>query len=248
MRILRLARSAAGALRWSELGLSWAACPLCDGGRPFVRLRRDEIAVRCTGCGASAVSLSIVSVVREIAPDLASRSVYEMSARGPFHAWLCRHAGAVTGSEYFEDVAPGDHRDGVQCQDAQALTHGDGSFDLCTSTEVLEHVPDDARAFRELLRVLRPGGLLVFTVPLRPEHATLERAVLTPQGELLHLTEPEYHGDPLKERGRILAFRTYGGDVVERLLAAGFSRARLVRPSHFIPWGFARPVVVANKA
>ncbi len=39
------------------------------------------------------------------------------------------------------------------------------SFDLITCIDVLEHVRDDARAAAELARVLRPGGLLVMTVP-----------------------------------------------------------------------------------
>lgn len=41
----------------------------------------------------------------------------------------------------------------------------DGSFDLITCLDVLEHTPDDQRTLRELRRVTRPGGLLLITVP-----------------------------------------------------------------------------------
>ena len=41
------------------------------------------------------------------------------------------------------------------------------SFDLATSLDVLEHV-NDARALRELRRVVRPGGFLLVTVPAYP--------------------------------------------------------------------------------
>ena len=44
--------------------------------------------------------------------------------------------------------------------------YGDASFDLCTSTEVFEHMPDDLNGFSEIRRVLRPGGRFVFTVLL----------------------------------------------------------------------------------
>ncbi len=47
----------------------------------------------------------------------------------------------------------------------EALPFEDGSFDIAFATDVLEHVPDDAAAFRELHRVAAPGGLLVATVP-----------------------------------------------------------------------------------
>ncbi len=52
-----------------------------------------------------------------------------------------------------------------------------GSLDLVTSIDVLEHLEDDRAAFAEIARVLRPGGLLLLTVPafqfLWGEHDTL---------------------------------------------------------------------------
>jgi SAM-dependent methyltransferase len=38
-------------------------------------------------------------------------------------------------------------------------------FDIVTALDVLEHIPDDRAAATEMLRVLKPGGLLVLTVP-----------------------------------------------------------------------------------
>jgi SAM-dependent methyltransferase len=49
--------------------------------------------------------------------------------------------------------------------DFQALPLPGESFDVVTCVDVLEHLADDARALRELHRVLRPSGLLVLTVP-----------------------------------------------------------------------------------
>ena len=171
--------------------------------------------------------------------------VYELSSRGALCRHLRRTFARVTVSELFDDVAPGDVRDGVQCQDVQRLTHPDAAFDLVTSTEVFEHVPDDGRAFAEIHRVLRPGGHLVFTVPLMAAAPTLERARLE-RGTVVHLVEPEYHGDRLRGRGAVLAFRTYGPDIVGRLGEAGFD-ARLERidePRHAVAEG---TVVVGRK-
>jgi SAM-dependent methyltransferase len=41
----------------------------------------------------------------------------------------------------------------------------DGTFDRVICSEVLEHIPEDVAAMRELTRVLRPGGTMAITVP-----------------------------------------------------------------------------------
>ena len=46
-----------------------------------------------------------------------------------------------------------------------ALPFGDNTFDKIFSTEVLEHIPDDHQALREIHRILKPGGRLIITVP-----------------------------------------------------------------------------------
>ena len=52
--------------------------------------------------------------------------------------------------------------------DVTALPFGDETFDAAVLGEVLEHVPDDAGALREVARVLHPGGVLALSVPANP--------------------------------------------------------------------------------
>ena len=49
--------------------------------------------------------------------------------------------------------------------DALHLPFADATFDRVICSEVLEHIPDDLGAMRELARVLRPGGTMAVTVP-----------------------------------------------------------------------------------
>jgi SAM-dependent methyltransferase len=208
------------------LALRASRCPAC-GPTLFLRLAPHAIGVRCLRCAASAVTLSLIAVLQSVRPGFAGQALYELSSRGALHDFLRRRVGNLTCSEYFDGVPPGARRDGVLCQDVQRLTFADASFDVCTSTEVFEHVPDDSRGFREMRRVLRAGGALVFTVPLRDAGPTLERARLDGQGAVEHLLPPEYHGDRIRGPGRVLAFRNYGHDIVDRLRACGFAEARI---------------------
>ncbi len=48
---------------------------------------------------------------------------------------------------------------------ASAIPVDDASFDVVLCTEVLEHVPEPRVVLNELRRILRPGGLLLVTVP-----------------------------------------------------------------------------------
>lgn len=47
--------------------------------------------------------------------------------------------------------------------DAQNLMYRDNLFDTIVSFNALEHIPDPGRALKEMVRVLRPGGLLFVT-------------------------------------------------------------------------------------
>ncbi len=49
--------------------------------------------------------------------------------------------------------------------DAYHLPFADGAFDVVIASEILEHIPSDADAIAEAVRVLRPGGRLAVTVP-----------------------------------------------------------------------------------
>jgi SAM-dependent methyltransferase len=55
---------------------------------------------------------------------------------------------------------------------ATALPFPDAAFDLIMAMDIIEHVEDDEPVFRELARVLRPGGTLVLSSPLHPESWT----------------------------------------------------------------------------
>ncbi len=51
------------------------------------------------------------------------------------------------------------------CANLDQLPFGDGSFNLVTCNMVVEHLPDPSTSFRELARVLSPGGVMIIHTP-----------------------------------------------------------------------------------
>lgn len=228
---------------WRAIRLQRAGCPLC-GNSILFKFGENEHAVRCLRCRANPVAMCLASALKDIVPDLSRCHVYELSSRGPFFRFLQSQSGQLTCSEFFDDVPIGSTKNSVQCQDVQDLTYEDQSFDVCTSTDVLEHVPDDRLAFREIHRVLRPGGCAVFTVPLNIQGETIERARVDEE-RVIHLLPPEYHHDHVRGLNQVLCFRNYGADILGRLRDQGFRKVKIMPADPLLYWGYGRHVVVA---
>ena len=228
-----------------SLRLKVSRCPM-HGNSVFVKLNNSLLGVRCVVCGAAPIATSIASVLVKYEPDFVDKRIYELSSRGAFFEFLNKNVKDLVCSEYMEDVAPGESVNGVQCQDVQKLTFDDAEFEVCTSTEVFEHVPDDISGFKEICRVLKDDGVFFFTVPLYDEEETVERATIK-DGEIIYLMEPEYHDDSIRGVGKVLVFHDYGQDIVDRLLSAGFSSVDIIVEKDSAGFGYEKSVIVARK-
>ena len=118
--------------------------------------------------------------------------------------------------------------DGVNNQNLERLTYPDGYFDIVVTSDVMEHVRLDTLAHAEIARVLRPGGIYLFTVPHNWEwDKNLIRVKINDddrQEADVHLLEPEYHGDANSGDGSgVLAYRAYGKELENQLAAVGLS-------------------------
>jgi glycosyltransferase involved in cell wall biosynthesis len=114
-------------------------------------------------------------------------------------------------SEYYgPDRRSGDVIDGILHQDLQRTSFADASFDVVITNDVFEHIPDAITAEKEVMRILKPGGVYCFTVPFLPasEHDHV-LAELNADGKIQYLTEPQYHSDPLRPAEGILVYRLF---------------------------------------
>lgn len=90
----------------------------------------------------------------------------------------------------------------------------DDCVDLMVCYHVLEHIPDDRAAMREMARLLAPGGIALVQVPIRPDQPTDE--------------DPDAPDDErIRRFGQADHVRYYGDDFEDRLIEAGLTIQRV---------------------
>ncbi len=179
----------------------------------------------CPECGLINRWRGCLHVFYAIGKPTEKDRIYLTETLSPVHENLAGRFPLLTGSEYFPDSALGSmveaHYQNVRNEDVTQLTFSEQSFEFVLCFDVLEHVPDYQQALREFYRVLAPTGQLVLSVPFSFTHATQVRATQDENGNITHLMEPCYHGDPLSSEG-VLSFRDFGMDLLEAMQQVGF--------------------------
>lgn len=106
--------------------------------------------------------------------------------------------------------------DYVQNMNVLNIPFEDGLFDLVICNHLLEHVPNDRDAMRELHRVLKPGGKAILLVPISlNSSSTFEDASVTNSKDRESIF------------GQFDHVRIYGQDYADRLGEVGFKVERL---------------------
>jgi SAM-dependent methyltransferase len=116
-----------------------------------------------------------------------------------------RSARCVTADRYANGVD-------IQLDICDMKAFADGSFDVIIACDVLEHVPDDSSALREIHRVLTQNGWAILTVPQKDN---LEKTYENPS-----ITTPEGRKEAFGQEDHL---RIYGEDFALRVSAHGFS-------------------------
>ena len=156
--------------------------------------------------------------------------VYLAEQITPLYETLKTRFPKLVGSEYLGESIPFGSLDerGIRNESIAKLTFDDASFDYVLNFDVLEHIPTPERGLAEMYRVLRPGGKVLLSVPFLPaQQETVTRARLLPGGEIEHLLDPQYHGDPISSEG-CLCFQDFGWELLDSMRETGFSRVEML--------------------
>ena len=160
---------------------------------------------------------------------------------------------ALTTSEFLlPAVSPGSFdENGTRCEDLRHLTFSDATFDCVLCYDVLEHIYDFRSALREIWRILKHGGAAYISVPFAiSSTSNIVRAELNQSGEVRHLLEPEFHGDPIDPEKGILCFYHFGWELLADMRSVGFFDVslHLIWSSDFANIGEEQIIVCARKS
>lgn len=192
-------------------------CPVCDRSFAVFQDAWNRPGAICWRCG-SHERHRFQWLVFERRPDLLEHagSILHFAPEYCLRRRLSAEA-ARRGARYV--TADLDPR-GVDLRlDLTALALPDDAFDAVICSHVLEHVPDDGAAMRELRRVTAPGGWCLVMVPLDlgREQTYEDASIVTPDARRAAFWQDDH-------------VRLYAPDIAGRLTAAGFA-VEVLRPA-----------------
>ncbi len=146
--------------------------------------------------------------------------IYEPGTSGPFRLFF-KQLPNYFQSDYYSPEEIKKAPPNIPHQNLEALSYPSHFFDLVVSSDILEHVRKPKQAFKEIFRVLKPGGFNIFTVPLQdPANKTTIARVDTSTETDIHLLPAHYHGNG--KGGKSLVYNDFGLDILDMLESTGF--------------------------
>lgn len=193
-------------------------CNVCNSKTIFVEkdpwLRENY---RCLKCGASPRQTALVIALNQYYPNWRNLKMHESSPGTMAASWFIeKESKHYSASHFFAEVPLGEYKNGFRCENLSKMTFADHSFDLFITQDVFEHVMEPMEAFAEIGRVLKPGGAHIFTLGWSPNNGSSNPRSIVKNGEVVHLKEPEYHGNPIDEKGSLVTW-DWGPDIVHHI-------------------------------
>ena len=192
-------------------------CPCCDSNVTFYSLNswlRDHF--RCSKCDSIPRERALMHIIEKLYPNWKELKIHESSPgnRGA-SLKLKQYCSNYTASQFYSELRKGSIIGSYQNEDLENQTFSEESFDLVITQDVMEHVYDPKKAFKEIARTLKKGGSHIFTVPLVNKFEKSERwAEKGENGEPIFLKMPEYHGNPVDPKGSPVTMH-WGFDIVD---------------------------------
>jgi SAM-dependent methyltransferase len=172
-----------------------------------------------------------MAAIEMLYPQWRSLTIHESSpAERGASLRLKRQCPGYTTSHYDPAVPLGTihPNHGYRCENLEKLTFPEASFDLVLTQDVFEHIFHPDRVIGEIERVLKPGGAYLMTVPIVMKSRTSRRrARIDSNGNITHLKKPEYHHNPIDQRGSLVTI-DWGYDILDYITVHSSLRCMMI--------------------
>lgn len=190
-------------------------CPCCERHTVFVATDywfRDHY--HCLWCKSIPRQRAILNVLKNTLPGYKTLNIHESSPSGSPFFKLKRDCDNYSFSYYYPEVALGKILEsGASNQNLEKLTFDDNTFDVFITQDVMEHVTNPCQAFREIGRVLKRGGVYIFTTPIYKFTKTRPRIRMDGE-KIINILPAIYHGNPIDKKGALVTY-DWGYDIAE---------------------------------
>lgn len=177
---------------------------------------------RCKNCGSAPRERALVRSMNMYAPNWKNLVIHESSPGNAASKFIQNECKKYIASQYYPDIPSGKMHNETLCENIENLSFENDSIDIHVTQDVLEHVFFPGKAFQEIARTLRPGGMHIFTVPLvLKNNPSRQCAFLSKDGFVNIEGEPRYHGSPVSSDGSLVTW-DWGYDICDHIaLASG---------------------------
>lgn len=191
-------------------------CPCCDRKvkfRAYNNWLRDNFF--CSNCFSIPRERALMVTIEKYFPNWRELDIHESSPgnRGA-SVKLKNNCEKYISTQYYPNQPIGATVNDCRNEDLENQTFIDETFDIVITQDVMEHVYNPEKAFKEIARTLKSGGGYIFTVPIINKHSPTEVwATKGDNGEPVFLKNPEYHDNPISPKGSPVTMH-WGFDII----------------------------------
>jgi len=191
-------------------------CPICEKKTKFsstnYNFRETYI---CHNCGSQSKKRILALALNKFCPNWHFLTIHESSPQANYIFF--KRCSKYSTSQYYPNERLGINVNGFRNENLEKLTFENNSFDIFVTLDVLEHVYNPEKVFSEIARVLKPGGIHIFTVPIENMLGKTEIwAKPDENGKPIFLKTEEWHGNPISSEGSPCTMH-YGYDIVDMI-------------------------------
>lgn len=208
--------------------LTLGVCPCCKRKTLFIAYDywfRD--CYRCLWCLTVPRERAVMKVLKDKRPEYAKLKIHECSPGKRTRRQLMKECEDYTFSFFYDNVCLGKiMENGASNQNLENMTFEDNTFDIFITQDVMEHINDPMKAFSEIARVLKPGGVHIFTTPIYHFQKTRARIAIENE-KVVNILPAVYHGDPINEEGCLVTY-DWGYDIAEFIENASRMKSEII--------------------